>query len=136
MMDFMLQFCTAQVLAIVIAIMSLPMMEYNPFEAIQEDCFLDVYAYFNSQQAVCALALTSKAMLQKIQRVWTKPGVLCPLHVLGILFGKGTGGHSTRGASMVAMCSSKHCRVLACRDCFKKCVRSGCTRYTYKLCLG
>ena len=95
MMDSMLHFCTAKVLPIDIAIMSLPMMEYSPFEAMQEDCFLDVYAYFNSQQAVCALVLASKAMLQKIQRLWTKPGVLCPLHVLGFLFGKGTGGHST-----------------------------------------
>ena len=109
MMDSMLHLCTAQVLAIDIAIMSLPMMEYCAFEAMQEDCFLDVYAFFNSQQVVCALALTSKAMLQNMQRLWTKPGVLCPLHVLGFSFGKGTGGHSTRGASIVSMCSCKHC---------------------------
>ena len=108
----------------------------NPLEAMQEDCFIQVYACFNTQQIVCALALTSKAMLSKVRRIWTEPGVQCPVHFLGPPIGEGNDGQSTQGASLVAMCSSTHCRVLACRDCFKKCARIGCRNYACKLCLG
>ena len=108
----------------------------NPLEAMQDDCFIQVYACFNTQEIVCALALTSKAMLSKVRRIWTEPGVQCPVHFLGPPTGEGNDGQSTQGASLVAMCSSTHCRVLACRDCFKKCARIGCRNYACKLCLG
>ena len=116
--------------------LSVSAIECNPLEAMQEDCFIQVYACFNCQQIVCALALTSKAMLSKVRRIWTEPGVQCPVHFLGPPIGEGNGGQSMQGASLVAMCSSTHCRVLACRDCFKECARVGCSRYACKLCLG
>ena len=68
-------FCTGEDVANDIAILSVPAIECSPFEAMQEDCFVQVYACFNCQQAVCALALTIKSMLSKVQRMWTEPGI-------------------------------------------------------------
>ena len=97
-MDSMLHFCTGEDLANDIEMLSVPRIECSPFENMQEDCFLQVYAYFNCQQAVCALDFTSKAMLSKVQTMLTEPGIQCCIHFHGSSIREGNGGQSTQGA--------------------------------------
>ena len=62
------------------------------------------------------MLLLLQAKNEKTWQLWTTPGVQCYLHYTRNSDQEGNAGQSTQVSSVVAMCNSKHCQVLVCRD--------------------